>query len=155
MDILNRDGEVIVRLGNEYRDGLSTLDFMGMELSGAVFDGSNLVNAHFEGATLCNASFVKCFLYGASFCEAHAVKADFRGADLRGADFKDANLKQACFDEADLSRDALNGATELLGADQTGASVVRAKFDGAVYDSRTKFPAGFNPKQHGMRPKTA
>ena len=33
MDILNRDGEVIVRLGSEYKDGMSTLDFMDMELS--------------------------------------------------------------------------------------------------------------------------
>jgi uncharacterized protein YjbI with pentapeptide repeats len=58
-------------------------------------------------------------------------------------------------DEADLGRDALNGSTTLLGADLTGASLVRTKFDGAVYDLRTKFPAGFDPAKHGMMLKKA
>jgi uncharacterized protein YjbI with pentapeptide repeats len=35
------------------------------------------------------------------------------------------------WEEADLGRDALNGSTKLLGADMAGASIVRAKLDGA------------------------
>jgi uncharacterized protein YjbI with pentapeptide repeats len=146
--VLNRDGEIILRLDEKKYRGLN---FMDMDLSGAVFDGLILEGAYFAGARLYNSSFVKCDLYWASFFQAVAVKADFRGAELRGANLEDANFQQACFDEADLGRDALNGGTQLSGADLTGASVYRAKFDGARYDSRTKFPTGFDPKKHGMK----
>jgi hypothetical protein len=149
MNILNREGEIILRLdAKEYRG--HCLDFMDRDLRGAVFDGLNLVNANFAGARLYDASFVKCDLYWARFFEAQAVKADFRGAELRGGNLVDANFQQACFDEADLGRDALNGGTNLEGADLTAASVVRTKLEGAAYDSRTKFPTGFDPTQHGM-----
>ena len=150
MNILNRDGAIILRLDEKKYRGHG-VDFSGMDLRGAVFDGLILEGAYFAQATLYDASFVKCDLYWANFFEARAVKADFRGAELRGVCFEAANLQQACFDEADLGRDALNGSTELSGADLTGASVYRAKFDGARYDSRTKFPTGFDPKQHGMK----
>jgi hypothetical protein len=36
-----------------------------------------------------------------------------------------------------------------------GASLVRAKLDGAEYDLRSRFPRGFDPKQHGMKLRTA
>jgi uncharacterized protein YjbI with pentapeptide repeats len=115
MDILNRDGKVILRLGE--RESRGSLDLSGRKLNGAVFDGLTLEGAFFAQARLHNASFVKCDLYWANFFEATAVKADFRGAQLRGVCFEAANLQQACFDEADLGRDALNGSTNLTGAD--------------------------------------
>jgi len=150
MDILNRDGKIILQLDEKKYRG-HCVDFSGLDLRGAVFDGLILEGAFFAQASLYNASFVKCDLYWANFFEAVAVKADFRGASLRGANLEGANFQQACFDEADLGRDALNGSTELSGADLTAASVYRPKFEGARYDSRTKFPTGFDPKQHGMK----
>ena len=76
MDILNRDGKVILRLGE--RESRGSLDLSGRKLNGAVFDGLTLEGAFFAQARLHNASFVKCDLYWANFFEATAVKADFR-----------------------------------------------------------------------------
>jgi uncharacterized protein YjbI with pentapeptide repeats len=84
MDILNRDGKVIVRLDErEYRG--HCVNLMDRKLNGAVFDGLILEGAYFAGAKLHNASFVKSDLYWADFFQARAVQADFRGAELRGA----------------------------------------------------------------------
>lgn len=149
LDILNRDGKSILRLSE--REPRGSLDLSGRKLNGAVFDGLNVEGAYFAQAKLHNASFVKCELYWANFFEATAVEADFRGAELRGACLKGANFQQARFDEADLGRDALNGSTDLTGADLSGASLVRTKLEGTVYDLRTRFPAGFDPQQHGMK----
>src|SRR5580704_4549755 len=92
MDILNRDGEIILRLDEKKYRGHS-VDFSRMDLRGAVFDGLILEGAYFAQAALYNASFVKCDLYWADFFGAVAVKADFRGAELRGANLEDANLQ--------------------------------------------------------------
>ncbi|HEV8003975.1 MAG TPA: pentapeptide repeat-containing protein [Planctomycetaceae bacterium] len=154
MEILSRDGKVLVRLDERQYRG-SCVNLMNRKLNGAVFDGLILEGAYFAGAKLHNASFVRCDLYWANFFEARAVKADFRGAKLRGACLEGANLQQACFDEADLGRDALNCRTNLRGDDMAGASFVRTKLEGAAYDLRTRFPAGFDPKQHGMKLRTA
>jgi uncharacterized protein YjbI with pentapeptide repeats len=149
MEILNRDGKIILRLGE--RESRGSLDLSGRKLNGAVFDGLTLEGAFFAQAKLHNASFVKCDLYWANFFEATAVKADFRGAQLRGACLEGANLQQACFDDADLGRDAINGSTDLTGADLSGASLVRTKLEGVIYDLRTRLPADFDPEKHGMK----
>jgi hypothetical protein len=62
---------------------------------------------------------------------AHKV---LRDADLRGADLREADLRGA----------------DLAGADLIGAKLDGAKLEGARYDTRTRWPAGFDPAQHGL-----
>ena len=63
-----------------------------------------------------------------------------RGADLSKTNLTDADLKDADVSNADLT-----------GADLTGAIVDGANFKGATYNTRTRFPEGFDPKKAGMK----
>ena len=58
------------------------------------------------------------------------------GADFRGANFKGTNLQDSSVQGADF-REAKN--------------LNEAKWEEAEYSVNTKFPDGFNPKEHGMR----
>jgi uncharacterized protein YjbI with pentapeptide repeats len=51
---------------------------------------------------------------------------------------------------ANLGLVNLGGATSLQGATLTNAIVDRANLSGAVFDTRTVFPAGFDPLAPGM-----
>ena len=66
-------------------------------------------------------------LRGAALARAALRNADLRGADLRGADLRGADLS---------------------GADLTGAKLGGARLDGARYDAHTRWPTGFDPRQH-------
>ena len=61
--------------------------------------------------------------------------AQLTGMRCAGASFRDAKLTRAELREADLS-----------GADLRGADL-----SGALYDARTAWPDGFNPRSHGAR----
>src|SRR2546423_14368210 len=65
---------------------------------------------------------------------------------LAGADLRGLNLWAA-----DLRRSDLRGA-DLSGANLGGALLGGADLAGAIYDLRTIWPAGFNPKAHGALP---
>jgi len=98
-------------------------------------------------------------LRGAQFSSAPLHSADLRGVvlddlscwspgppptDLGEASLQGASLKRARFYGADLRGAHLENA-KLTGADLTGA-----KLAGATYDSRTRFPDGFDPDTHGL-----
>jgi hypothetical protein len=83
---------------------------------------------------------------GASFRD-----CDFTDAVLRGADLKDTDFTGAHLIRTDLSRDNLGGSTELQGADLSAATIQSCRFDGAQYDSKTRFPKGFYPEKHGLQ----
>ena len=57
------------------------------------------------------------------------------GADLRSANF---------------GLDNMNGSTQMQGANLQDCLVDGAIFKSALYDSKTKFPSGFDPIAHGM-----
>jgi uncharacterized protein YjbI with pentapeptide repeats len=65
---------------------------------------------------------------------ASLAKKMLRNADLRGADLREADLRGA----------------DLAGADLKGAKLEGARLDGAHYDAHTRWPAGFDPRQHGL-----
>jgi uncharacterized protein YjbI with pentapeptide repeats len=95
-------------------------------------------------------NFSGALMYWAFLADADLSDCNFDGADLRGANLRGALLHRCSFRKADLGRDNLNGATDLQAADLAGAILNRAKLDGALYDSRTIFPKGFLPNDHGM-----
>lgn len=80
--------------------------------------------------------------------------ADLFGADLRGADLRRADLHGARLIQADLSGAELAGAdlthSWLWGASFAGARhLADASLAGAVYDSTTCWPQGFDPRERG------
>jgi hypothetical protein len=99
--------------------------------------------------------------------------ADLRGADwygvcLRGVRFRNCDLSRANLADADLRGVDLASSrlteANLCGADLEGARLQSwgllwflrdlADLRGAVYDSGTRWPAGFDPGVHGARPDT-
>jgi uncharacterized protein YjbI with pentapeptide repeats len=114
--------------------------FEGADLSGL---GAPLIRG------LRGVSFRKATLYWACLAEADLSGCNFEEADLRGATLTGALLVGANLRSAQLCKDNLGGATMLHGADLTGADLSAANLDGAEYDSKTKFPSGFQPKLEG------
>ena len=114
--------------------------FEGADLSGL---GAPLIKG------LRDVSFRKATLYWACLAEADLSGCNFEEADLRGATLKGALLVGANLRSAQLGKDNLGGPTRLQGADFSDADLTGANFEGAEYDSRTKFPQGFQPKREG------
>ncbi|MDY7101736.1 MAG: pentapeptide repeat-containing protein [Actinomycetota bacterium] len=77
--------------------------------------------------------------------------ADLQGANLRWADLRNARLGGADLRGADLLDADLGGAW-LDGADLSSARhLSSARFRGARATSRTRWPAGFRPRDAGVR----
>jgi uncharacterized protein YjbI with pentapeptide repeats len=112
------------------------------ELSGAFLDGIEGTGADFHGADLQRAILSAD---GKSERGPELCAADFHGADLRGASFQDANLQQADLTAADL-RGAQFSDCRLDGANLTGARLAHV-----LYGPQTRWPSGFDPRQHGAR----
>jgi uncharacterized protein YjbI with pentapeptide repeats len=172
--VLGRKGEHVLdlrsvdlrqaRFGKGADEGHFELaNFAGAQLQGAVLDGVHLTGAHFERANLGGkANLVEA----ASLAEANLTKADLTMADLGlavlmrailcGANFQEANLTRATLWYANLTGAKLVGAY-LTGANLTEAHLAGASFmgadganlTGAVYDSETTWPTGFDPKAEG------
>lgn len=87
-------------------------------------------------------------LAGGKLAFADFRAADLRCADLKGADLHGAQLSRANLTGADLSGANLTGAS-LYGADLSGASLGGAKLKDALYDRRTIWPKGFDPRRAG------
>lgn len=113
-------------------------------LVGAYWKGVDARGADFFGCDFRNASLRRANLEDAVFYEASLEGATLAGANLKGANFTDANL---C--GTNLADDVRTGE-EACKTDLTGA-----KFSGARYDVKTRFPSGFDPRAHGMRPTGA
>ncbi len=118
---------------------------------------SFLMHADLEETKLTNVN-----LSGFNLQRAILTGSDLRGANLSGANLTFATMKEAILEGADLQRANLFGAdlTEafMTGSDLRGADLTEAKkldeifLTGARYNNDTKFPAGFDPEEHGMKP---
>jgi len=116
------------------------------DFSGAVLEGVCCMDARFDGSSFRGADLYWAIAMGASF-----AACDFTDADLRGADLKDTNFTDARLIRTNFSRNNVGGATQLQGADLSTAAIHDCLFDGAQYDSTSKFPEGFDPKKHGLQ----
>ena len=135
-----------------------SLNLKKWKLSGAYLENvdlsfANLIETDLSRADLRGADLSGAKLRGADLNGAKLIGANLIGAKLRGADLFRANLREAVLIGADLSRADLRGA-KLSGIKLSGADLSGANLNGARYclDKRreTIFPAGFNPKEHGM-----
>ena len=83
-------------------------------------------------------------LYWSCFRVCNLENVNFSNCDLRGVAFHQANLKRANFKSANLGFANMGGGADLSGADLTGAIFDETVLVGAVYDSQTVFPVGFD-----------
>jgi hypothetical protein len=114
---------VLGRRNPRHDDPRVELRLSGLDLRGASLRGGNFERARFRGTRL----------EGAKLEGAHLENARLRAADLKGADLEsapDLNLAPA----------------HLEGANLAGAHLEGAKLAGVVYDSRTRWPDGFDPE---------
>jgi uncharacterized protein YjbI with pentapeptide repeats len=150
MRILRRDGSFLTDLPSDKAGTLNSAFLYGVDLSDALLDGVPMEGAELGNAKLCGASLKRTDLYWADCSDTDFTGADLEAADLRGAILKNATLRRTNLAQADLGFDQVKGRTQLQGADLSGADVRNARFEGAVYDSSTIFPAGFDPAVHQM-----
>ena len=154
------------------RANLRVADLREVEADGARFDGAVLARADlrygwFEPLNVSlkpgppsapSASFRRAFLPGADLRGASASNVDFTAADLsdtklREADLTYTDLRRAFLASADV-RGAFLGRSDLrrakLGhATLCHAHLAGAQLRGAEYDSATRWPPGFRPRQRG------
>ncbi len=121
---------VVTVLGRRERfNGDPRLDFSDVDLRIAN------VHGHFEGA-----------LFGG----AHLEGANLYGTHLEGAVFAQAHLENAFLPGAHLERTILTGA-HLEGAALVVRGAPPASLRGALFDSGTRWPAGFDWKAAGVQ----
>ena len=102
-------------------------DFMGAELTGALFAKAHAPGARFQGATLNNAMFPEANLVEADFSGAEARVSVWAGADLTDANFERVDAYRSSFRNGSLARTRMDGA-RLVEADLHG---VNESLDGA------------------------
>lgn len=113
--------------------------------------GASLQNATLVLAPLDGADLSKAKLQGANLSGAHLEAAKLAGANLRGANLTNANFDTADLTGADL-RDAVLKRAVLFNADLRKAQLKGANLDFCLYNQKTRWPVGFNPKAHGAKP---
>ena len=118
-------------------------------LAGAHLKGAFLVAAHLGNADLTGADMGGARLVGTNLAGAHLVGANLEGACLQWANLVAANLMGAILSEANLEGAELKWANlaraNLAGADLEDTHLTWARLRGAIYDARTRWPAGFDP----------
>ena len=133
--------------GNYHQSRLNGTNFQGMRFTDASFEQCDLAGANMKDAVFGpGTNFYRCTMNGANltgvnFAGAHINSVNFRGADLRGSknlvDVKRANFQRADLRGADLSK--------------MKQPMVDLEWDDAIYDAKTKFPAGFDPVKAGAK----
>jgi hypothetical protein len=108
---------------------LQQFDWQNTRLTGAWWEGVNVSGIDFWQADLSWAGMKE-----ANFRKSVLVEAKLDGSVLVGADLTNARLERA----------------SLLGTDLREAKVEGARFAGAIYNDRTRFPEGFSPDIHGL-----
>jgi Pentapeptide repeats (8 copies) len=137
-------------------------DLRGAWLPYAPLAHADLSSANLRGATLTSANLTAALL------DADLTAADLRHARLEAASLSDANLPRArlsgarlvhadlCNTDcrgADFSRSDITGVdlsmADLRSENFAAARLRAVKLDSARYDVATRWPAGFDPQQHG------
>ena len=149
------------------RQSFPRKDFRGNGTVTGKFFQVRMDDANFEGVNFKHAKFEQCYMVGANLKGAkfaHNTKfylVMLNKANLEGVDFKHVKLDTVNFCRANL-RGAKNITSmrrlSFLKADLRGADLSQVKMpldevvlNGALYDNKTKFPAGLNPVTAGAK----
>lgn len=112
------DGDAIINLDNLCLTGAN---LEAANLSKAILNGTDLRKAIFVGAHLEDTQFIQADLSGAQLWN-----ADLSGARLESANLTDADLMDSKLVGADLSWITINGNTNFIGVDLSGAYLEHA-----------------------------
>ena len=147
---LNRENISDICLIGAYLPGarLSEADLNGADLYGANLQGAVLQKAILGGTNLNNANLQGAYLQGAYLQQADLNGADLRGSKLQRTGLQGVDLSGALLDEADLSGANLSSAN-LCQADLELADLRGIKLEGTIYNNKTVWPDGFDPKAAG------
>ncbi|MGV3721992.1 MAG: pentapeptide repeat-containing protein [Actinomycetota bacterium] len=129
-----RTGEVLLQSKTAH---LNWRDLRGADLANADLAGVNLTNADLRGANLRGAVLERAHLTGARLEGADLSYAQLAGANFCNAKLRGANLAGANFQG--------RGVTRVVW--ETGLS--EGWWTGAFYDSSTRWPRGFHPRDRG------
>jgi len=127
--------------------------FDNMVIRNASLAGRELEIIHFDGSDLQGSDFSGADLYGAILMDSNFDYCVFRDADLRSAHMYKVSFRHADMRRAQFSLDQMGGSLVLTAVDFSGANLDGADFTGAIYDSDTVFPDGFNPEDRGLKLK--
>jgi len=115
----------------------------------------DLVHAKLAKSNLVKINLKKAKLSKAQLNNAHLGKANLAWADLTRANLTQAYLSRVNLKNANLGYANLKGANltnaNLIGANLTMADLTEAKLTNAKYDSKTKWPEGFDPVAAGAK----
>ena len=106
-------------------EDLGNMDLSGKDLSNALLLGANLENVIYDFRTKFPDGFKP---------KEHGMILDLRYEDLRNMDLSGKDLSNALLHGANLEKVIYD----------------KTKWEGAKYDSNTKFPDDFKPEEHGM-----
>jgi len=113
--------------------------FEKVSLTGSDLSKSSLISANFKKSLINNTVFNRANLTNAKLSSSRITDVSFFGACLYKASFCEATVNNVDFSFANLS------AAYLARVDLSNSM-----FEGAVYNSDTAFPKGFDPVKQGM-----
>ena len=143
-----------VNTDNNFGDLLKESDLSGMDLS-----KYNLSMINLEEANLAGANFSNSNMSGVNIKEANVDGAVFKNANLSNANMKELAIKGCNLHQANLSGANLKEITaedcdfsesNLSGTILSEATIKDCNFKGAISDSITSFPSGFDLKLEGI-----
>ena len=123
------------------------VDLSGLDLRERRITGVDLRNCNLSGARLMNARLSWSNFQDADLRDADLSGAYLNGTDLQGANLAGANLRDVILTTAEITMPP--GPPGVLPADLRHVDLADADLTGATYDSRTRWPEGFDPQAHG------
>ncbi|MCC6608538.1 MAG: pentapeptide repeat-containing protein [Burkholderiales bacterium] len=146
---------------NLFHARLDGADLRGANLAGASFERASLRGVRLDGAKLDGIN-----LYGADLTDTDLSGANLVGRSLQGIALRNSRLVGADLREAFLAgpvaaaraNESLHGPgrpADLRGTDLTDARLDRADLRFALFDCKTRWPAGFDPTQFLLMPVTS
>ena len=125
---------------NKYN--LSMINLKEANLKGANFSNANMSGINLEEANVEGAIFKNANLSNANMKELRILRCNLQEANLSGANLKEVTAEDSDFSESNLSGTIMSEAT-----------IKNCNFKGAISNSITSFPAGFDLKLEGIEIK--
>lgn len=118
-------------------------NLMNVKLVNTILTDANLWAANMTNTNLWSAVLTNANLTSANLTNANLKNANLVNAKMGGVYLRDANLRSAKLQGANLE------SANLAGVDLRSANLEGANLTGAMYNSETVWPKGFDPEAYG------